>query len=97
MIGRSSLHRSVRTFNVGRIVQHRAAGRPYQIPASFSIERYLGNAWHLIPEPGPDQEVVDPLQPAGGARTWPRSSGTRRSGPPVAPTARSISASPFPG
>ena len=25
---------------------------------SFSIDRYLGNAWHLIPEPGPDVEVL---------------------------------------
>ena len=30
----------------------------FRLPPGFSIERYLGNAWHLIPEPGRDREVV---------------------------------------
>jgi proteasome accessory factor B len=58
VIGRSSLHREVRTFNVTRIREIRVEDERFQIPRAFSIERYLGNAWHLIPEPGPDQEVV---------------------------------------
>jgi predicted DNA-binding transcriptional regulator YafY len=58
VIGRSSLHRSTRTFNVGRIRQLEPLEDNYQIPRGFSIERYLGNAWHLIPEPGPDHEVL---------------------------------------
>lgn len=57
-IGRSSLHRATRTFNVGRILDLEPLKDRYQIPAGFSIDRYLGNAWHLIPEPGPDQQVV---------------------------------------
>ncbi len=57
-IGRSSLHRSVRTFNVGRIEKCEVLDDHYQIPANFSVDRYLRNAWHMIPEPGPDQEVL---------------------------------------
>ena len=57
-IGRSSLHRGTRTFNVGRIRELEPLDDGYQIPRGFSIERYLRNAWHLIPEPGPDQEVL---------------------------------------
>lgn len=58
VIGRSTLHRSVRTFHVGRIRRLEVLEDPYEIPSGFSLERYLGNAWHLIPEPGPDAEVV---------------------------------------
>jgi predicted DNA-binding transcriptional regulator YafY len=58
IIGRSSLHREVRTFNVGRIQTLIITDELFEIPRSFSIDRYLGNAWHLIPEEGPDQDVV---------------------------------------
>ena len=63
VIGRASLYRSVRTFNVSRIFQIELLDDRYQIPASFSIDRYLGNAWHLIPEPGPDREVFVRFSP----------------------------------
>ena len=58
VIGRSSLHREVRTFNVGRILELEVVDDHYVIPRGFSLEKYLGNAWHLIAEPGPDQDVV---------------------------------------
>ena len=58
VIGRSSLHRATRTFNVGRIRHLEILDDPYEIPRGFSLDRYLRNAWHLIPEPGPDQDVV---------------------------------------
>ena len=58
VIGRSSLHRAPRTFNVGRISRLEILEDKFEIPRGFSIDRYLRNAWHLIPEPGPDQEVV---------------------------------------
>jgi proteasome accessory factor B len=58
VIGRSSLHRSVRTFHLGRIRALEPAEDHFEVPCSFSLQRYLRNAWHLIPEPGPDQEVV---------------------------------------
>jgi predicted DNA-binding transcriptional regulator YafY len=57
-IGRSSLHRSTRTFNVGRIRSIEPLEEQYRIPRGFSIERYLRNAWHLIPERGRDCQVV---------------------------------------
>ena len=57
-IGRSSLHRAVRTFNVGRVRRLEATDEKYSIPRNFSLERYLGNAWHLIPEPGPKRDVL---------------------------------------
>jgi len=58
VIGRSSIHRSTRTFNVGRILGLEVLDTRFEIPRGFSIERYLRNAWHLIPEPGPDHEVA---------------------------------------
>ena len=58
VIGRSSLHREVRTFNVGRIAQLDVLDERFDIPRRFSIDRYLGNAWHLIPERGADHEVA---------------------------------------
>jgi proteasome accessory factor B len=58
VIGRSSLHRATRTFNVGRILSLEVLEDRYEVPRGFSLDRYLGNAWHLIPEPGPDREVV---------------------------------------
>ncbi len=57
-IGRSSLHREVRTFNVGRISELRLLSENFEVPRGFSVERYLGNAWHLIAEPGPDAHVL---------------------------------------
>jgi len=37
----------------------RLDGEHFTLPSGFSIDRYLGNAWHLIPEPGADEEVQD--------------------------------------
>lgn len=56
-IARSSLHRSTRTFNINRIRKLELLDETYQAPAAFSLDRYLGNAWRLIPEPGPDRDV----------------------------------------
>ena len=58
VIGRSSLHRGTRTFNVGRIRELLPLDEPYRIPRGFSVERYVRNAWQLIPEPGPDHQVL---------------------------------------
>jgi predicted DNA-binding transcriptional regulator YafY len=58
VIGRSSLHRATRTFNVGRIVALELLEDRYEVPRGFSVDRYLRNAWHLIAEAGPDREVV---------------------------------------
>ena len=58
VVGRSSLHRAKRTFHLGRILQIEVLDDHFQIPRGFSLERYFGNAWHMIPEKGPDHEVV---------------------------------------
>lgn len=58
VVGRSSVHRGKRTFHLGRILSAKTLDDHFQIPRGFSIERYLRNAWHMIPEKGPDSEVV---------------------------------------
>jgi len=50
VIGRSSLHRSVRTFHLGRIQHSELTEDDYQIPPRFSLKSYFGNAWSLIRE-----------------------------------------------
>jgi len=62
-IGRSSLHRATRTFNVARILEATSNGEHFTLPQGFSVERYLGNAWHLISEGGSDQDVHVRFQP----------------------------------
>jgi proteasome accessory factor B len=57
VIGRSSMHREVRTFKLSRIATLEKTDERFRLPSKFSVERYLGNAWHLIPEPGPDLSV----------------------------------------
>jgi predicted DNA-binding transcriptional regulator YafY len=48
-IGRSSVHRDIRTFNISRVLEAEVVpGKTYEIPPRFSIERYLGNAWQMI-------------------------------------------------
>lgn len=63
VIGRSSLHREVRMFNVARIVSLKALSERYVIPRTFDLDRYLGNAWHLISDSGRDSHVVVRFQP----------------------------------
>jgi proteasome accessory factor B len=57
VIGRSSIHRAVRTFHVGRIASLENTGDKFTIPAGFRLAKFLRNAWNLIPEEGPDNEV----------------------------------------
>jgi proteasome accessory factor B len=58
VIGRSSLHGGVRTFNLGRIEHVDLLAAKYARPRGFSLARYLGNAWNIMPGPGPDDQVV---------------------------------------
>jgi predicted DNA-binding transcriptional regulator YafY len=58
VVGRSSLHRAKRTFHLGRILSATTLDDRFQMPRGFSIDRYLGNAWHMIPEKGRDSDVV---------------------------------------
>lgn len=63
VIGRSSLHGEARTFNLGRVRKLERLEEKFKIPQGFSIERYLRNAWNLIPESGPDREVIVKFAP----------------------------------
>jgi len=52
VIGRSSLHRAVRTFHIGRIIHSEISKDDYEVPPRFSLQRYFGNAWRLVRERG---------------------------------------------
>lgn len=58
VIGRSSLHAEIRTFNVGRIVSLNKLNQKYTVPRGFSLDRHIRNAWIMIPESGKDYQVV---------------------------------------
>ncbi len=62
VIGRSSLHKEVRTFHVGRILESTLTPDEYVIPPRFSLQRHFGNAWRMIREK-PKVEVVVRFQP----------------------------------
>ena len=63
VVGRSSVHRAKRTFHLGRILHIEPLDDRFQMPRGFSLERYLRNAWHMIPEPGPDSDVLVRFSP----------------------------------
>ncbi len=63
VIGRSSTHGEVRTFNLSRISSLEVLDQTYTVPRGFSLERYMGNAWNMIPAPGQDFDVVVRFQP----------------------------------
>jgi len=58
VIGRSSLHREVRIFNLARIESLEMLDERYTVPRNFDLDRHLGNAWHLMPAPGRDSHVI---------------------------------------
>lgn len=57
VIGFSSLHRQVRTFHLARIKELEFTGNKFGDPLIFNLERHLGNAWNMLPEPGKDHEI----------------------------------------
>jgi proteasome accessory factor B len=63
VIGRSSLHGEVRTFNLSRIASLELLKFTFMIPRGFSLERYLRNALQLIPGDGADDNVTIRFQP----------------------------------
>ena len=48
VIGRSSKHRSIRTFKLGRFKSLAPAGKTFTRPHGLTLEKVLGNAWRLI-------------------------------------------------
>ncbi|MFV0443537.1 MAG: helix-turn-helix transcriptional regulator [Planctomycetaceae bacterium] len=63
IVGRSSLHRAVRMFHLGRVRSLELTSDHYEIPPRFSLDRHLGNAWRFVRERGPDQQVLIRFQP----------------------------------
>lgn len=66
VVGYSNLHRETRMFHLGRIRSCEKTEEPYAVPKGFTLEKYLGNAWRLIREPGPDRDVVIRFSPLVG-------------------------------
>jgi predicted DNA-binding transcriptional regulator YafY len=58
VIGRSSLHRDVRTFHLGRILESTPTDDSFKPPPRFSAAKHLGLAWHMIREPDKKARVV---------------------------------------
>lgn len=61
--GRSSVHRAVRTFNLGRVRKFELLDSTFEAPPRFSLDRYFGNAWSFIRDRGERQEVVVRFRP----------------------------------
>jgi predicted DNA-binding transcriptional regulator YafY len=58
-VGKSSVDRgAVRVYNIGRVVSVTMLDGIYKIPVRFNLERFLGDAWHLIREPNERHTVV---------------------------------------
>jgi len=58
VVGHSSTHRSVRMFKLGRIDRLTLTDDHFRRPARFSVDGYLGNAWHLIRGARPYNVVI---------------------------------------
>jgi len=50
VLGRSSLHKSVRTFKFNRIRELQTTERCFVDDENFDLHDYLGKAWSMIPE-----------------------------------------------
>ena len=57
-VGYSALHNEIRMFNVLRILKARKLDLGFKRPKDWTYEKYLRNAWNVIPENGPDWHVV---------------------------------------
>ena len=58
-VGFHGKHDAVRMLKLGRFSKVVLSDRTYEIPAKFSLEKFLGNAWRMIPgKPDYDIELV---------------------------------------
>ena len=48
VIGRSTKHRTIRTFKLGRFKSLTPSGARFKVPHGLSLEKHLGNAWRLM-------------------------------------------------
>ncbi|MBI1345152.1 WYL domain-containing protein [bacterium] len=63
VIGRSSADRAIRVYNIGRIINLQMLDSSYRIPKGFSLDKHLGDAWHLIREPQNRHRIVIHFSP----------------------------------
>ncbi|MCA8997416.1 MAG: WYL domain-containing protein, partial [Planctomycetaceae bacterium] len=63
VLGRSSLHRAVRTFHVGRILESELTDDTFELPPRFSIKRHFGKAWSMVREKKARHRVTVRFQP----------------------------------
>lgn len=64
VIGRSSLHREVRTFHLKRFRKVEILpDKSYEIPPRFSLDSYFGNAWNMIREKDQPHHVIIHFEP----------------------------------
>jgi proteasome accessory factor B len=48
VIGRSSEHRAVRTFKLGRFKSLAPAGSHFKLPQGLTLDKHIGNAWRMM-------------------------------------------------
>jgi proteasome accessory factor B len=58
VIGHSSMHGEVRTFNLERFKLLESMAAKFSIPRHFDLDQHLGNAWALIPANEPESHVI---------------------------------------
>ena len=58
VLGQSSMHGEVRTFNLARIESIVTLAEKYSIPRNFNLDRHFRGAWCMIPASGPKSHVV---------------------------------------
>jgi len=77
VIGRSSLHRAVRTFHLRRVLDSELTEDSFEMPPRFSLKRYFGHAWNMIRDRGKRTRVHIRFQPLVATNvaevTWHRS------------------------
>jgi proteasome accessory factor B len=52
------MHGEVRTFNLARVKSMELLAERYTVPSSFDLDQHFGDAWCMIPAPGPKSHVV---------------------------------------
>ncbi|MEW4487541.1 transcriptional regulator [Thalassoglobus sp. JC818] len=58
LIGRSSIHRAVRTFHLGRVRESTLTDDKFVVPKRFNLEQYFGKAWNMVRERGNRKQVT---------------------------------------
>jgi predicted DNA-binding transcriptional regulator YafY len=48
VIGRSSVHRAVRFFPIGRVITSEVTTVRYMVPVRFDVEKHIGGAWRVL-------------------------------------------------